>query len=406
MSNRRTLSAKIFEDPLMSHFSKIAKSATPWQTVKVRWVLLFCTMGLFLFAHKPVLAQPVGKKVALVIGNSAYERAPLRNPVNDAQDLAQKLRQLGFVVTQLSDRNRSQMTQAIRDFGQVAKGAEAALFYFAGHGVQVRGKNYLIPIGQAFLDEAEIESDAVEVNNVLARIEEASPSVSLLILDACRTVPIRRSGRDAPVGLARMLAPSGALIAFATQAGAEALDGTGRNGTFTKHLLTHIGTPGLPVEQMFKRVRSAVELETQRAQSPREESSLTAEFYFARSANSVAVPELPAASKDALTAFVEKLKGKSVVSIGLVGHADQTTGANANELSTARAAAVKTFLVNLGIAPNLIFVSGIGSSKPVRDSSTAEGRALNNRVELDVVILQKNSAGQWEQTTLALDAFM
>lgn len=235
----------------------------------------------FVLALPPAQAQSdSARRVALVIGNAAYADLPLANPVNDAEDLSAKLRQLGFEVTTLTNRNRSQMTQAIVRFGQVAQGADAVLFYFAGHGAQVRGRNYLLPTGQRLQTEAEVEADAVDVNLVLARLEEAGSKVSLLILDACRNNPLARGGRSVNRGLARMEAPSGALVAFAAQPGAEAKDGGGRNGTYTKHLLSHIGTPGLSVEQMFKRVRADVERETARSQSPREESSLTADFFF------------------------------------------------------------------------------------------------------------------------------
>jgi tripartite-type tricarboxylate transporter receptor subunit TctC len=232
---------------------------------------------LVLLASYPAHAQ---RRVALVIGNAAYAEAPLKNPVNDATDVSAKLKQLGFDVVTATNRNRSQMTTAIREFGRRSAGADAALFYFAGHGIAVRGKNYLLPVGQSFSDEAEVETEAVEVNSVLARIEEAGAKVSVLILDACRNNPLPPTSRSASRGLARMEAPSGALVAFAAQPGAVAKDGAGRNGTFTKHLLAHMGTPGLPVEQVFKRVRAAVEQETGRSQSPREESSLTADFYF------------------------------------------------------------------------------------------------------------------------------
>lgn len=240
------------------------------------WALVVLGLGTALAAA----AQPSGRRVALVIGNAAYADAPLKNPVNDAEDIAAALRGLGFNVTQLSNRNRSQFTAAIRDFGRNAAGAEAALFYYAGHGVQVRGRNFLLPVGQRFVEEGEVETDGVEVNSVLARLEDAGAKVSLIILDACRSNPLQRSGRGAVRGLARMEAPSGALVAFAAQPGAEAQDGNGRNGVFTQHLLQHIGTPGASVEQVFKRVRADVERDTARRQSPREESSLTADFYF------------------------------------------------------------------------------------------------------------------------------
>jgi formylglycine-generating enzyme required for sulfatase activity len=196
--------------------------------------------------------------------------------------MSAKLRSLGFEVTLLTNRNRGDLTTAVIDFGRRAAGADAALFYFAGHGVQVKGANYLLPVGRRFSEEAEVEGDAVEVRFVLGQLEAAGAKVSLLILDACRSNPLRRPGRAAQRGLARMDAPSGALIAFAAQPGAEADDGSGgRNGTYTKHLLQHIGTPGLQVEEMFKLVRAGVERETGRKQSPREQTSLTTSFYFA-----------------------------------------------------------------------------------------------------------------------------
>ena len=168
---------------------------------------------------------------------------------NDARDMARALTRIGFNLTMLTDRNRAQMTQAIRNFGLAAAGAETALFYFAGHGVQVRGKNYLIPTGQRFADEGEVEADAVDVNTVLGRMEQARASVSVVILDACRNNPLSRDGRNVARGLARMEAPSGALVAFAAQPGAEAIDGSGRNGLYTKYLLRHIETAGLTAEQ-------------------------------------------------------------------------------------------------------------------------------------------------------------
>ena len=195
--------------------------------------------------------------------------------------MTQALTRIGFNVTILTDRTRAQMTQAIRNFGLAAAGAETALFYFAGHGVQVRGKNYLIPTDQRFAEEGEVEADAVDVNTVLGRMEQARASVSVVILDACRNNPLARDGRNVARGLARMEAPSGALVAFAAQPGAEAIDGSGRNGLYTKYLLRHIETAGLTAEQMFKRVRADVERESGRRQSPREETSLTgADFFF------------------------------------------------------------------------------------------------------------------------------
>jgi tripartite-type tricarboxylate transporter receptor subunit TctC/uncharacterized caspase-like protein len=266
-----------------------------------RWMFFWVLLLVGWLATSQAVAQ---RRVALVIGNAAYADAPLKNPVNDATDVSAKLKQLGFEVVTATNRNRSQMTTAVREFGRRAAGADAALFYFAGHGIAVRGKNFLLPVGQSFTDEAEVETEAVEVNSVLARIEEAGAKVSVLILDACRNNPLPPSSRSAARGLARMEAPSGALVAFAAQPGAVAKDGTGRNGTFTKHLLAHIGTPGLPVEQVFKRVRAAVEQETGRSQSPREESSLTTDFYFAGPTSNVVPEPVPGLARPGATGGV------------------------------------------------------------------------------------------------------
>ena len=255
---------------------KNRNGAANWRSMIVA---VLCLLGLIQSANSAT-ADPA-RRVALVIGNAAYADSPLTNPGNDARDMAQALTRIGFNVTMLTDRNRAQMTQAIRNFGLAAAGAETALFYFAGHGVQVRGKNYLIPTGQRFADEGEVEADAVDVNTVLGRMEQARASVSVVILDACRNNPLARDGRNVARGLARMEAPSGALVAFAAQPGAEAIDGSGRNGLYTKYLLRHIETAGLTAEQMFKRVRADVERESGRRQSPREETSLTgADFFF------------------------------------------------------------------------------------------------------------------------------
>jgi formylglycine-generating enzyme required for sulfatase activity len=221
------------------------------------------------------------RRVALVIGNAGYASQPLRNPVHDAQDVAAALRRLGFQVTLTTDRNRSQMIQAIKSFGQAADHADVALFYFAGHGVQFQGRNFLLPVGQDFTNEKDIDSDAVNIDIVFTWLQDAAPKVSLLILDACRNNPLVTGSRSLSRGLARLEAPSGALVAFSAQPGAVAFDGEGRNGVYTSQLLKHIETPGLSAEQMFKRVRADVEQATRRQQSPREESSLTGEdFYF------------------------------------------------------------------------------------------------------------------------------
>jgi uncharacterized caspase-like protein len=219
-------------------------------------------------------------RVALVIGNSAYASSPLRNPVNDARAIAKSLKEMGFEVTLKENATQSAMRQAIRSFGdQLARGG-VGLFYFAGHGMQVKGRNFLIPTNADIDAEDEIEDQAVDGNLVLAKMESARNRLNIMILDACRNNPFARKFRSAASGLAQMDAPSGTLIAFATAPGSVASDGTGSNGLYTEHLLKHMATPGLPVEQLFKRVRIDVTRDTKDKQIPWESSSLKGDFFF------------------------------------------------------------------------------------------------------------------------------
>ncbi|AWB66618.1 hypothetical protein C2869_09325 [Saccharobesus litoralis] len=241
-------------------------------------LLVFCA----LVSAKSVALE---KRIALVIGNSDYQFAPLKNPVNDAETMASTLSQLGFEVDKYTDLNREQMESVIGKFGQrlVNSKVEAGLFYFAGHGVSVKGVNYLIPIGEGYSDESDVESKAVDVSLVMSNFTGGKLSNAFVVLDACRNNPFG-SGTASSLrqdGLSRMMAPSGTLIAYATIPGATASDGAGDNGLYTSHLVNSLRVPGLSAEQVFKRTRERVENESNNSQSPREESSLKgADFYF------------------------------------------------------------------------------------------------------------------------------
>lgn len=227
------------------------------------------------------LAQQKEQRVALVIGNSAYKDAPLKNAANDASDMAQALRELGFKVNLKTNAGQRQMKDAIRDFGQQLTKGGVGLFYYAGHGVQYKGRNFLVPIGASIEREAHVEDETVDAAFVLAQMEEARNRVNLVILDACRNNPFSRGFRSVARGLAQMDAAQGTLVAFATAPGSVAADGDGRNGVYTKHLLRQMRQPGVPVELMFKRVRDGVISETKEKQTPWESSSLRgADFYF------------------------------------------------------------------------------------------------------------------------------
>lgn len=233
---------------------------------------------LALFATAAMASQD---KVALVIGNGAYKNAGvLVNTINDANDLSKELSTLGFSVEKVINGDRKSMLEAVNRFGERLKKAKVGLFYFSGHGLQVKGRNYIVPINSKLQSESDVEFEMVDAGRVLGKMEDAGNGLNIVILDACRSNPFARSYRSAAQGLAQMDAPSGSFIAFATAPGTTASDGSGRNGTYTKHLLKNMKTPGLAVEQMFKQVRIGVMKESANKQVPWESSSLTGDFAF------------------------------------------------------------------------------------------------------------------------------
>jgi len=241
-------------------------------------VLLACAVfGAALALSQAVRAAET--KIALVIGNSAYPAARLKNPVNDAKAMADKLRALGFDVALRTDSSQRDMTRAISQFGHKLALGSVGLFYYAGHGMQVRGKNYLIPVDAEIETEGSVSSEAVDVDLVLNQLGPAR--LSMVILDACRNNPFERKFRSsASGGLAQIDAPTGTLLAYATAPGKVAADGTGSNGLYTEALLKALDTPGLKVEDVFKQVRIHVLKTSDNQQIPWESSSLTGEFYF------------------------------------------------------------------------------------------------------------------------------
>jgi hypothetical protein len=238
--------------------------------------------GLFL--------EPGAQRVALVMGNAAYTAGPLANPVNDARAMRARLDELGFEVMYREDADRATMEEAVRDFVARIRGGAVALFYYAGHGVQVAGRNYLIPVDVTLRADYEVRYKALDAGYLLDAMESTGNRMNVVILDACRDNPFARSQRSVRSGLAQMTAPAGSLIAYATAPGATAADGDGSNGVYTKHLLDAMTAPGLPVEQVFKRVRRDVMAETGGRQVPWESSSLVGNFTF------VAADDAPAAS--------------------------------------------------------------------------------------------------------------
>ena len=226
------------------------------------------------------------RRIALVIGNGAYTNAPtLKNPPNDARDMAATLKALGFDVTSGINTNQRDMKRLIREFGQKLKAGGSGLFYYAGHGVQSKGRNYLIPVDADIQSEAEIEDMGVDMQLVLNFMDDAQNGLNIVILDACRNNPFASSSRSATGGLAQVDAPTGTLIAYATAPGTVARDGSGQNGLYTSELLKQMRASGQSATDMFMNVRAEVMKQTGNKQVPWEASSLVGNFYFAGKPN-------------------------------------------------------------------------------------------------------------------------
>jgi uncharacterized caspase-like protein len=233
------------------------------------------------------------RRSALVIGNGAYRSAPLKNPVADAKAVAASLGGLGYDVTLRTDTRLPDLIEALRGFSLRAASSSVRLLFYAGHGIQARGRNYLLPVDADPQTEDEIATRSADATEFVERLGTLKQGLNIVVLDACRVNPfaggvvIGPDGRRlkfrgaTPGGLAALDAPVGTLIAFSTAPNGIALDGPGgAHSIYARHLLAHLGTPGLPIEQLFKRVRIAVADETQRVQVPWESSSLTTEFCF------------------------------------------------------------------------------------------------------------------------------
>ena len=232
-------------------------------------------------------AKDRSKRVALVIGNGTYTNAPpLKNPSNDASLVATTLRKLGFDVSVGTDRSQREMKQLIRQFGQTLRsGGGVGLFYYAGHGVQSKGRNYLVPIDADIQGEADLEDIGVDVNYVLGMMDDAQNSLNIVILDACRNNPFGRGFRSAQGGLAQVKAPTGTLIAYATSPDSTAADGDTGNSPYTEELVRQMQTPGVVLETMFRRVTEKVSARTAGRQEPWVSDNHKGDFYFNGDAN-------------------------------------------------------------------------------------------------------------------------
>lgn len=229
------------------------------------------------------MATGATRKLALVIGNDDYPEAPLRNPLNDARDMAAMLARLGFEVIHEDNRNKQQMEELVRRFGDRLRPGMVGMFYFAGHGIQLKDHNYLIPVQSGIQREDEVPYHAFDVGQLLSKMESAGNNSNLVFLDACRDNPFARGFRSATFtgGFSFGDAPSGTLIAYAAKSGMKSKDGDRQNGLYTEALLKRMATPGLKITDLLIEVRNEVKRATNGSQIPWEEVGLESNFCFA-----------------------------------------------------------------------------------------------------------------------------
>lgn len=284
--------------------NQLIKQALVYSTTLAAVVLLFTATHQVMAQRlsrdeqtRGMRISPAGteSRVALVIGNSSYGTAPLRNPVNDANLVAATLRDLGFDVIARTNVSLREMQTAVRDFRGKIQNGSVALFYYAGHGIQADGSNYLIPIGASIEAEGDLSLEGLDLNSVLKQMGAAHNRLNIVILDACRNNPFISSSRGGPQGLAQVNAPAGTFIAYATAPGQTASDGKGQNGLYTQELLANMRTPGMPIEEVFKHVRVGVKLKSNGQQVPWDASSLEGSFSFVPGAGGAAAQSYAAA---------------------------------------------------------------------------------------------------------------
>lgn len=224
------------------------------------------------------------KKFALVLGNGAYDDIPLQNPVHDAEAISRALRAIGFRVIMKTNATRRTMEEAMNEFFTEIQDGDIALFYYSGHGIQVKGENYLLPVGEHFQSETDIRYQAINLGYILGNMEESGNRTNILILDACRNNPFKSIKKSLVFGddqgLSSIDAPGGTFIAYATAPGSVAVDGIGENSPYTAHLIKALSIRGIPIEQTFKHVLRAVEKETDGGQIPWISSSLREDVYL------------------------------------------------------------------------------------------------------------------------------
>ena len=263
-------------------------------------LILTCVLSWTYAVHAQVQGE---SRLALLIGNASYKSSPLKNPVNDVRLMESALTDAGFTVIKAENASRREMQRIVRDFGERLKqSGGVGLFYFAGHGVQVKGANYLVPVDADIRAEDEVAFDSIDAQSILEKMETAKNRINLLILDACRDNPFAKGSRSGTAGLATMSAPSGSLVAYSTSPGSVASDGAGNNGLYTQHLAAVMRMPDMPIEEVFKRVRANVRKDSANQQTPWENTALEGNFYFKKSPPVVLAAVTPTLTPMAATA--------------------------------------------------------------------------------------------------------
>lgn len=252
---------------------------------RTRWAAVLLALGLVGAVGNAVPAPapaPIAREnqFALVIGNNQYASAPLQNPVNDSRAIAAKLREIGFHVLEVENLRTRQIPAVLREFRSGLQRGGVGLFFYAGHGVQIKGVNYLPAVDADIQTEEDVPTQAIDLNRILDMLGESKTRLNLLFLDACRNNPYQRSMRSAGTGLARVDAPSGTLISYATRPGSTASDGTGAHGIYTEQLLKAMDQPNVPIELALKQVVSGVKRSTRGVQEPWMEGAIEGDYYF------------------------------------------------------------------------------------------------------------------------------
>jgi rhodanese-related sulfurtransferase/outer membrane protein OmpA-like peptidoglycan-associated protein len=374
---------------------------------------------VFLCLFFIILGAPVQatERLALVIGNSDYQKLPLNAPENDARDMAAMLRQLGFEVILEINADQIAMESSIQSFGQKLQSGTTGLFYYSGHGVQYQGANYLIPIGamSSLSTTAQLRYKTVNMGYVLGTMKDAGNKINLVIMDACRNNPFKGFFKKgiSEIGLANMQSAKGTLIAYATSPGKVAEDGPVRNSPYTKYLLQFMQQPELGVEKVFKKVGAAVSQETNNEQTPWYNSSIYGDFYFVASSSKDIeysprkIDEKPSISlninfvndsaqiysssfrqiKEIAKALQsEKLKMSKIL---IEGPTENQNGGN-EALSKQRAVSLKDMLVNLyDINPEHITTKGskVTGRVVLRNLSAVAVKSVVKTIEVNKIVL-------------------